>query len=65
MNGFYLVRPGFTGFYWVLLGSHWILLGNTGFYWVLLGSHWVTVGFHGFHGVSMLFSEFYWVLVEF
>ena len=36
---------GFTGFYWVLLGStgfYWVVLGSTGFYWVL----WVSVGFY-------------------
>ena len=41
------VLPGFTGFYWVLLGftcCSLLLLGSTGFYWVL-------PGFTGFYRV--------------
>jgi len=45
---FYMVLPGFnngfTGFYWVFVGS-------TGYYWVLVvfsGFYWVILGFNGF-----------------
>ena len=49
------VVPGFTGFYWVLLGFaefYRILPGFTGFYWVFLG-------FIGFHWALLVFTGFF------
>ena len=46
---------GLTGFYWVLLGSSWLLPGFTGFYSALLG-------FTGFYRVL---TGFDWVFTGF
>ena len=67
------VLLGFTGFYWVLMGSErWLSdcyrfsLGFTGFHGVLSGFVWVLLGFTGlllvllgFNQVSPGFTEFY------
>ena len=52
---------GFTGFYYVFLGSiefYWVILGSTGPYWVLLG-------FTGFYWIFLDFTEFYRILLGF
>merc|ERR1712074_170453 len=54
------------GFYWVLMGCYWVLLGLVGFYWILLGFtgfYWVLLGFTGFYWVLLGFTEFYWALL--
>ena len=56
---------GFTGFYRVLSGFYWVLLGLTGFslcFTRSTGFYWVLPGFTGFYRVL---TGFYWVLLGF
>ena len=43
---YFLFLPGFTGFYWVLLGFNGFLLVETGFTWF----YWVLLALKGFTG---------------
>ena len=62
---YYRALPGFTGFYWILLGFYRVFIGFYLFLMVFTGLYCVSLVFTGFYWVLQAFTGFNWVFLCF